>query len=353
MANEDQIQLIISGDDPETEYLYIPQDELFVGSEHFIYLRRTNAALASSDRSTFDFEKVDILSEPLSYFAKHIFMGVQTGCDVVTRRLVRAAIQKGLLSPTRTQHYPVGSGIYVLSPDELQGLHLADAEKRDCVKPFYKNSEIERYFTPRTPSRYLLYVDSQTDIDRYPNIKAHLLRYRSLLAAREQAVIEEHNWFWIRGSKRKPYFYRLDTIVVPYRATTSRFSLCNQDIFGAGDVYYIALKLGLSTKALLGYLNSSLVYYHLRKRGKRKGETIEYYKRPLGDIPIHKALFEQPNVTMLEEFVDAILTIKQSLPRSDTSDLEREVDQYIYGMFDLSAAEIRVAEEECGRVQHA
>jgi len=344
-VDESQLQLVLSGTDPETEYLRIPQDELFVGAEHFMQI-------ASSDISVFDFKKVDDLSVPLSYFAERIFMGVQTGCDVVTKSLIRAAIEKGLLSPTQAQHYRIGSGIYVLTRDELQAVRLTDVEKRDCVKPFYKNSEIMRYLTPKSLSRYLLYVDSQTDIDQYPNIKAHLLKNRPLMAAREQAATEDHNWFWIRGSKRKSYFYRLDTIVVPYRAKSSRFSLCNQDIFGAGDVYYIALKRNLSTKALLGYLNSSLVWYHLYKRGKRKGETIEYYKRPLQDIPVHRSLFEQPNVTALEQMVDAILTIKRSSPQSDTSDLEREIDQYIYQMFNLSAKQTSVIEEECGYAHH-
>jgi hypothetical protein len=71
------------------------------------------------------------------------------------------------------------------------------------------------------------------------------------LAAREQAVTEEHNWFWIRGAKRDSLFYRSDAVVVPYRATTSRFSICNQDIFGAGDLYYISPKAQYSTVVLL------------------------------------------------------------------------------------------------------
>jgi adenine-specific DNA-methyltransferase len=169
---------------------------------------------------------------------------------------------------------------------------LTTREERDCLKPFYKNSDIERYYTPRKDGRFLLYVDSQTDIKLYPNIKKHLEQFRPLLAAREQAVTGSHNWFWIRGSKRESYYYRTDTVVVPYRATSSRFSACSQDIFGAGDLYYIALKRPYSNRALLGFLNSSLVLYHLLHRGKRKGKVIEYYKNPLEKIPVHKRLLE-------------------------------------------------------------
>jgi len=165
------------------------------------------------------------------------------------------------------------------------------------------------------------------------------------LAAREQAVTEEHNWFWIRGSKRRALFYRLDTVVVPYRATSSRFSMCSQDIFGASDLYYIALKQGFSTRALLGFLNSSVVLSHLLSRGKRKGRTIEYYKNPLEKIPIHKALLEDPKCTeAFECIVDRILERKRS-NGADTTTLEQQLDQLVYELYDLTTEEIRIIEE--------
>ncbi len=249
--DESHLRLIVSGSDPQTEYRQVPQRELFKGDEYFIQLPQPTQSVATlTNDMTFDFEKIDRQCQSLSNYTEHVFMGVQTGCDVVTDSLISVAIAKGLLTVSQANRYDIGAGIYVLTFEELQRLNLTTPEMRDCVKPFYKNSEIGRYFTPKSRSRYLLYVDSQSDIDLYPNIRAHLQKYRPLLAAREQAVTEDHNWFWIRGSKRESFSYRPDTIVVPYRATTSRFSLCNRDIFGAGDVYYIALKRGLSTKSL-------------------------------------------------------------------------------------------------------
>lgn len=273
-------------------------------------------------------------------------MGVQTGCDVITAQLIAAALEKSLISAKEARQYEVGTGIYVLTQGEVERLQLSSVEKRDCVKPFYKNSEIRRYFTPAQTARFLLYVDSQTDITRYPKIKAHLSKFRPLLAAREQAVTEDYNWFWIRGSKREAIFYRSDAIVVPYRATSSRFSICEQDIFGAGDLYYIALKQYYSTRALLGFLNSSLVLFHLLNRGKRKGRVIEYYKNPLENIPIHRALLESPRCTQaFESVVDKIIDLKRCDIAADTRALEREIDQLVYRLYGLTAEEIAIVEE--------
>jgi hypothetical protein len=140
-------------------------------------------------------------------------------------------------------------------------------------------------------------------------------------------------------------FCRSDAIVVPYRATSSRFSICNQDIFGAGDLYYIALKQHYLTRALLGFLNSTLVLFHLLNRGKRKGRVIEYYKNPLEKIPVHRALLEDPKCTKtFERVVDKILERKRSNAAVDTTALEQEIDQLVYKLYDLTAEEIAVVE---------
>lgn len=345
-AKPELIKSILGGTDTATAYYEIEQDRLFEDDESHVRLIPTIARLTFELTTTIDFSKIDDLSDRLSVYAETVFMGVQTGCDVVTVQLLEAALKKKLISKSEAQRWSPGMGIYVLSDKEVERLRLTSSEERDCLKQFYKNSDIGRYYTPRKNERFLLYVDSQTDIKRYPNIRRHLERFRPLLAAREQAVTEPYNWFWIRGSKRESYFYRTDTIVVPYRATSSRFSDCNQDIFGAGDLYYIALKKRYSNRALLGFLNSSLVFYHLLHRGKRKGKVIEYYKSPLEKIPVHKQLLEDASCSgTFQRIVDKIIAAKQRDEGADTSALEREIDAAVYALYDLTPEEIKLLED--------
>jgi adenine-specific DNA-methyltransferase len=344
-AKPELIKSILSGVDTETTCYEIEQQYLFEGEENHIRVRPTSNLETSSQTEALDLRKIDALSHTLSQYAETVFRGVETGCDVVREQLVLAAVEKDIIAASEVRRWNIGAGIYVLSHDELRQLHLTSNEQRDCVKPFYKNSEILRYHTPRKPMRFLLYVDSSTDINLYPNVKKHLEEFRPLLAAREQAVTETHNWFWIRGSKRESYFFREDTIIVPYRAESNRFCACNQDIFGAGDVYYIALKKRYSNYALLGFLNSSLVLYHMLHRGKRKGRIIEYYKNPLEKIPIHKRLLDEANCTTgFERIVQRILAAKQCDAEADTSALEREIDELVYALYGLTPEEIKIVE---------
>ncbi|MCX6873299.1 MAG: Eco57I restriction-modification methylase domain-containing protein [Verrucomicrobia bacterium] len=342
-AQPEIIKSILVGSDPETVYYQISQQQLFDGVENHVRLTPATVQVAGYGSETFNLAKIDSVSRQLTDYAESVFRGVETGCDIVREELIEAALEKKLITPSEASCWRVGMGIYVLSEEELRQLRLTSSEERDCIKPFYKNSDIVRYYTPRKNLRFLLYVDSSTDINLYPNIKKHLEKFRPLLAAREQAVTESHNWFWIRGSKRKSYFYRMDTIIVPYRAESSRFSSCNQDIFGSGDVYYITLKQTYSTRALLGYLNSSLVLYHLKMRGKRKGNIIEYYKNPLEKIPIHIRLLEDASCTKnMERIVDKILLAKQRDANADVRGLEREIDELIYALYGLTPEEIKL-----------
>ena len=45
------------------------------------------------------------------------------------------------------------------------------------------------------------------------------------------------------------------------------------------------------------------------------------------------------------EFVDQIFDAKRAAPDADTSDLENEVDNLVYALYNLTSEEIRIVEE--------
>jgi len=167
------VRSILAGGDPETAYYQREQQQLFEGPENHLRLAPTSHVQVAGDvpAPVFDFTKIDEASTHLSTYAEHVFMGVQTGCDIITKRLIDSALEKNLISAKEARQYSIGTGIYVLTQEELERLQLSKSEKHDCIKPFYKNSEIRRYFTPAHNNKFLIYVDSHTDIDRYSKIR--------------------------------------------------------------------------------------------------------------------------------------------------------------------------------------
>jgi hypothetical protein len=92
------------------------------------------------------------------------------------------------------------------------------------------------------------------------------------------------------------------------------------------------LKNNGNLKYLTGLLNSKLVAFWLRKKGKMQGNAYQLDKEPLLEIPIYEAnITEQENIATL---VDQIIAAKQQ--NQDTKALEAQIDQMIYKLYELT-----------------
>ena len=73
-----------------------------------------------------------------------------------------------------------------------------------------------------------------------------------------------------------------------------------------------------------------------------QGDNFQIDKEPLLQIPIINATFEQqqPIITL----VNQILSTKKENPVADTSVLEREIDELVYGLYGLTEEEVGIIE---------
>ena len=94
---------------------------------------------------------------------------------------------------------------------------------------------------------------------------------------------------------------------------------------------------------LTGLLNSKLVAFWLRNKGKMQGNNYQIDKEPLLNIPIPSATKEQQQPIV--DLVDKILAAKKANPQADTTDLEKQVDQLVYKLYNLTPAEIETIEK--------
>ena len=82
----------------------------------------------------------------------------------------------------------------------------------------------------------------------------------------------------------------------------------------------------------------------LYNKGKRKGESLELYQKPLSEIPIKLV-----NANQQKEIVDIINTIlaaKKKNPQADTSKEEKKIDDLVYKLYGLTEEEIAVVENQ-------
>ena len=94
---------------------------------------------------------------------------------------------------------------------------------------------------------------------------------------------------------------------------------------------------------VLGILNSRCVDFLYSFINPEKGEALAEVKKNHVEelpIPIVTAIQQKPII----DFVTKILAAKQANPAADTRALEREIDQLVYALYDLTPEEIAIVE---------
>ena len=337
---QDVLQKILSGSDDQSKYYKVSQNNLFDGEEQ--YIRLGGISSLSDDPVLSVLNKIKQQGTELSNLCK-VNVGLYTGADKISK----SHIQKYSLKMEK------GVGIFVITYQELQRLDLNAFELKK-ISPFFKNSDISRYHTSHEPNLFLINIsypeNKYIDFKKIPNLIKHISRHEVILRNRKsndnglRAVIAAGYWwtFTIRQidfSKPK--------IVAPQRSPTNTFGYNEIPWFASADVYFITeLDYYISLKYVLALLNSKLYYLWLYHRGKRKGETLELYKRPLSEIPIKKITRKEqlPFIKLADEIID----IKNHDTKGDTIRLEREIDHLVNQLYSLTEEEIAIVEESVG-----
>lgn len=107
-------------------------------------------------------------------------------------------------------------------------------------------------------------------------------------------------------------------------------------------------------KFLTGVLNSKLIAYWLKNKGKMQGTNYQVDKEPLVSIPLPypqkiNNKIEQKIITL----VDKMLALKKDCrikhgndsELADTSKLEKQIDALVYKLYGLTDEEIKIIEQ--------
>src|SRR5690606_39088325 len=97
-----------------------------------------------------------------------------------------------------------GEGVFVLSAEELCRLELS-SDERKLLRPYYRGTDIERYQLSAQPEEHLLYLTRETApaIEAFPNIEAHLARFRSLLENRREVRRGRIAWWHLHWPREE------------------------------------------------------------------------------------------------------------------------------------------------------
>lgn len=241
--------------------------------------------------------------------------------------------------------FSVGQGIFNLSHGEKEALRLSESEKA-LVKPFYTSAELIRYYGNEINPLWVIYTDSRfknpAEMDGFPNLKRHLDQFNSVITS------DNHPYGLHRA--RDERFFIGEKIISLRKCGQPTFTFTDFPCYVA-QTFNVIKTDRINLLFLTGLLNSRLVKFWLKHKGKMQGQNYQIDKEPLIAIPLYLPSIEQQE--QLGKITKRLIECTQKMSGS-TSDVtlvqtQRLFDQYedqlndeIYRLYGMDQSEIEL-----------
>jgi hypothetical protein len=230
----------------------------------------------------------------------------------------------------------VGSPVFVFPAGDSGFSH---------AKPLFRNSDIARFIAATDASHEILYLGRGSKPTKAE--LAHLQKFKNVLAARREFDPTKTNrplpWYQLHWPRDERIFLG-PKIVAPYRSYSNNFAYTEGEWYGLTDIYFLTAANNDRDLlfALLGILNSDLLYTWLYFRGKRKGEMLELFQTSLSEIPIARDPDLEKRIAGLAR--DVHKTLSEN-PNSSTTEVEAGINDLVYKLYSLDSPEIDAVQD--------
>lgn len=242
--------------------------------------------------------------------------GIVPNPDVVSARSI------DLIPPARRhqERISVGDGVFVVSHRTFPNPTRAE---RALLKPLVEPTDVSRYLVTRPSQKWLIYsVRNKMRDDTPPGrILRHLQKYREIMEARRETQngrLETHHLHWPRSEK---FFVAGPKILAVRKCTVPTFAYTEEDAY-VMMAFNVIKSDRINLKYLTAILNSEVIRFWLKHRGKMQGNNFQVDSEPLLALPIHAAdRVEQDRIATL---VDRVIERTQLVETASTlAEMER------------------------------
>ncbi|MDP2695715.1 MAG: N-6 DNA methylase [bacterium] len=240
-----------------------------------------------------------------------------------------------------------GDGVLVLKNSVIAEMKL-NSKELEYLKPYFTTSQINRYLSDQKNEYKIIYADKyfRDHIGEFPNLKNHIDRFKKILTS-AFAPYGLHR-------PREERFFKGQAILLLRKTMYPVFTYVDFPCY-VTRAFLVLKPEKINLKYLTALLNSKLIYFWLKQKGKKQGEQLQIDKEPLLEIPLFKA--EESEQEKIAIIVDRIMaknaefhrtsqnTDKWHSLKTEIEKLDREIDEAIYKLYGLTNEEIRTIEE--------
>ncbi|WP_338877876.1 DUF7149 domain-containing protein [Campylobacter jejuni] len=223
---------------------------------------------------------------------------------------------------------------------------------------FSKNEQcfIKEYYTGLSgkfyssfTDKYLIYLSNKNysgNLDDLPNLKQHFQKYKEILKeSKIKYKTPNKPYFYLHREREEKFFKKgEEKIISQVRCIEPIFVYSNENFYGSRALFFIQT-CRINLKYLTGVLNSKLIAFWLKHKGKIQGNLFKIDKEPLLNIPIVNINSKNEKLAnKLISLVDEILKAKEQDKNANTQELENKINSLTYKLYNLTEEEIKIIE---------
>ncbi|EAV9587792.1 class I SAM-dependent DNA methyltransferase, partial [Campylobacter coli] len=264
---------------------------------------------------------------------REVAQGIVPNPDIITKRNISdEMVSKGI---------KVGDGVFVIEKDFL---NVCEYEKK-YLKPLYEVEHFGKYYFNKNNSKQLIYTTkNNSKKENIPTIIKHLQKFRSIMDNRRENLNKRLDFYHLHWARDERFFESGEKIVSVRKCIEPIFSYLNNEAYVMLSLNVIKTQR-INVKYLTGLLNSKLVAFWLKHKGKMQGNNYQIDKEPLLNIPIVDT--NSKNEKLADELinlVDEILKAKEQDKNANTQELENKINSIVYKLYNLTEEEIKIIE---------
>ena len=257
-------------------------------------------------------EKIERIGKPLKDWDVNIYRGVLTGLNEA----------------------------FIIDTPTKERLCQEDPKSEEILKPILRGRDIKRYSYNWAG---LWLIQSEYDIDvpnTYPAIYKHLLRFEKKARKRQD---QGANWWNLRACA---YYHEFEKEKVVWAETDQSLNtvIVPKGMYLQKTCFMI---IAPNPRLINGFLNSSTSQWYIRNLSSNLGQSgMSLTKDSVQEIPLPSiSKSDEHIVKQIESIVDKIFEAKKQNPDAETSPWEREIDELVYRLYDLTKEEVRIIED--------
>jgi len=270
-----------------------------------------------------------------------IAQGIVPNPDVVNTRNINK------IPPNKISRFSinVGDGVFVINKGMFGNINEIE---RKYIKPLYEPSLMSKYYISSKNEQEIIYITKHNFQNDCPNILNHLQKYKEIMDERRENLEGKLKYYHLHWPRNPIFFKQGPKILSIRKCVDPTFIYTELETYVMMAVNVIKTER-INLKYLTAILNSKLIAFWLRHKGKMQGDNYQIDKEPLLAIPIYMPSNEDQQSIVKK--VDQILSIGKEDGYPDNPDdipqikeIEHQIDRLVYELYGLTEEEKAVVE---------